>query len=95
MNPEPIKPTRRWSWWQFSIALSMIVLGSLGWFGGLVVALGAGSSGVRSDDWMVPIAEVYFIMGPLFALVGAIWLLTRIILLFIPPPKPSDPDLNS
>ena len=62
----------------------MIILGVLAWIGGLGMALGAGSSGVRSDDWMVPIAELYFIGGPFVALAGIIWLIVRIILLFIP-----------
>ncbi len=70
---------RRWSWKQFLLAIGLLFAGLLCWVLGLGTALGAGSSGVRSDDWLVPIAEHFFRVGPFISGIGLIWLLGLII----------------
>ena len=83
-SEDRFKDRRRWSWKQFLLAMCMVVAGLLCWVLGLGTALGAGSSGVRSDDWLVPIAEHFFRVGPFVSGLGLIWLLALIIRQFWP-----------
>ena len=71
-NEVPAKNRHSWSWAQFGMALGLIPVGLLCWILGLAVVMGAGSSGNTSDDWLVPIAEFFFLGGPFIVGVGVI-----------------------
>jgi hypothetical protein len=69
---------RRWSWRQFWVALALLPVGAASCFLGLAIGLGVGSSTSTHDNWAYPIAEAAFLVGPLIAGAGILWLLILI-----------------
>ena len=78
-----VKARRPWPRGRLILSICLIPLGGLCWFVGLAAALGAGSSGVTSDDWMVPIGEKAFLLGPFIAGAGVIGLLAILVGRFV------------